>query len=100
MGRSLFPCHHYKHVQVRIGLIGGPMAVVGLTGLVIEFHRSGKLRVLAMTAHTRLIAAPEFPTAAESGFPGLAVQGTVGYSLPPADQSHSSSRLRRRPERP
>jgi tripartite-type tricarboxylate transporter receptor subunit TctC len=65
-------------------LIGGqtPMAVVALTGQVIEFHRSGKLWVLAVTAPARPVAAPEFPTAAESGFPGLTVQGTVGLLAP------------------
>ncbi len=57
-------------------LIGGqtPMAVVALTGQVIGFHRSGKLRVLAVTTPVRPVAAPEFLTAAESGFPGLTVQ--------------------------
>jgi tripartite-type tricarboxylate transporter receptor subunit TctC len=65
-------------------LIGGqtPMAVVGLTGQVIEFHRSGKLRVLAVAAPVRRVAAPEFLTAAESGFPGLTVEGTLGLLAP------------------
>src|SRR5215216_2882651 len=45
-------------------LIGGqvPMGVPGVTGQVLEFHRSGKLRVLAVTSPTRLAAAPELPT--------------------------------------
>jgi tripartite-type tricarboxylate transporter receptor subunit TctC len=59
-----------------------PMAVVSLTGQVIAFHRSGKLRVLAVTAPERLAGAPEFPTAAESGFPGLTAQGTLGLLAP------------------
>jgi len=65
-------------------LIGGqtPMAVVALTGQVMGFHRSGKLRVLAVTTPTRPVAAPEFLTAAESGFPGLTVQATVGLLAP------------------
>jgi tripartite-type tricarboxylate transporter receptor subunit TctC len=65
-------------------LIGGqtPMAVVALTGQVIGFHRSGKLRVLAVTTPVRPVAAPEFLTAAESGFPGLTVQATVGLLAP------------------
>jgi tripartite-type tricarboxylate transporter receptor subunit TctC len=65
-------------------LLGGqtPTAVVALTGQVIGFHRSGKLRVLAVTAPARPVAAPEFPTSAESGFPGLTVQGTVGLLAP------------------
>jgi tripartite-type tricarboxylate transporter receptor subunit TctC len=65
-------------------LIGGqtPMAVVSVTGQVIEFHRSGKLRVLAVTAPPRLAGAPEFPTVAEAGFPGLSAQGTLGLLAP------------------
>jgi tripartite-type tricarboxylate transporter receptor subunit TctC len=36
-------------------LISGqiPMGIVGVTGQVLEFHRSGKLRVLAVTSPTR-----------------------------------------------
>jgi tripartite-type tricarboxylate transporter receptor subunit TctC len=65
-------------------LIGGqtPMAVVSVTGQVIEFHRSGRLRVLAVTAPAQLAGAPEFPTVAESGFPGLTAQGTLGLLAP------------------
>ena len=58
------------------------MAVVALTGQVMGFHRSGKLRVLAVTSPMRPVAAPEFLTASESGFPGLTVQGTVGLLAP------------------
>ena len=65
-------------------LIGGqvPMGVPGVTGQVLEFHRSGKLRILAVTSATRLIAAPELPTAAELGFPGMIVRGSIGLLAP------------------
>jgi tripartite-type tricarboxylate transporter receptor subunit TctC len=65
-------------------LAGGqiPMGVPGVTGQVIEFHRSGKMRVLAVTSRTRLIAAPELPTAAELGFPGMTVTGSIGLLAP------------------
>jgi len=65
-------------------LIGGQtqMAVVALTGQVIVFHRSGKLRMLAVTTPARPVAAPELLTAAESGFPGLTVQATLGLLAP------------------
>src|SRR5262245_12178785 len=48
-------------------LLGGqvPMGTPGVTAQLLEFHRSGKLRVLAVTSPTRLVAAPELPTAAE-----------------------------------
>jgi tripartite-type tricarboxylate transporter receptor subunit TctC len=65
-------------------LIAGqvPMGTPGVTGQVLEFHRSGKLRVLAVTSPTRLIAAPELPTAAEQGFPGMIVRGSIGVLAP------------------
>src|SRR5215204_5238594 len=41
-------------------LVGGqvPMGIVGVTGQVLELHRSGKMRVLAVTSPARLTAAP------------------------------------------
>ena len=53
-----------------------------MTGQVLELHRSGKLRVLAVTSPARLIAAPELPTAAELGFPGMTVTGSIGLLAP------------------
>jgi tripartite-type tricarboxylate transporter receptor subunit TctC len=65
-------------------LISGqiPMAVVAVTGQVIELHRSGKIRVLAVTSPVRLTAAPELPTAAEAEFPGLIVPASLGLLAP------------------
>jgi tripartite-type tricarboxylate transporter receptor subunit TctC len=59
-----------------------PMGVPGVTGQVIEFHRTGKMRVLAVTGSARLAAAPELPTAAELGFPGMTVTGSIGLAAP------------------
>jgi tripartite-type tricarboxylate transporter receptor subunit TctC len=65
-------------------LAGGqiPIGVPGVTGQVIEFHRSGRMRVLAVTSPARLVAAPELPTAAELGFPGMTVTGSIGLLAP------------------
>jgi tripartite-type tricarboxylate transporter receptor subunit TctC len=65
-------------------LISGhiPMAVVAVTGQVIELHRSGKLRVLAVTSGKRLIAAPEFPTATEAGLAGMTLKASLGLLAP------------------
>jgi len=65
-------------------LIGGqvPLGTPGVTGPVIALHRSDKIRVLAVTGPTRLAAAPELPTAAEQGFPGLIVIGSIGLLAP------------------
>jgi tripartite-type tricarboxylate transporter receptor subunit TctC len=64
--------------------IGGQiqMAVPGITGQVLEFHRTGRLRVLAVTSPKRLAAAPEIPTAAEAGLPGLTVTASLGLLAP------------------
>ena len=65
-------------------VVGGqvPMGIVGVTGQVLEFHRSSKMRVLAVTSPTRLTVAPELPTAAELGFPGMTVTGSIGLLAP------------------
>ena len=58
------------------------MAVVAVTAQSLEFHRSGKLRILAVSSPQRLIAAPELPTVAEAGFPGLTNVQTIGPVAP------------------
>ena len=65
-------------------LISGQLTMVvpAVTGQVLEFHRSGKMRVLAVTSPKRLTAAPELPTAAEAGLPGLTVTATLGLLAP------------------
>jgi tripartite-type tricarboxylate transporter receptor subunit TctC len=45
------------------------MAVVAVTVQSLGFHRSGQLRILAVTSPKRLIAAPELPTVAEGSSP-------------------------------
>src|SRR6516164_5799789 len=65
-------------------LISGQVAmgVVAVTSQSLGFHWSGKLRILAVTSPQRLVAAPELPTVAEAGFPGLTNQGTIGPVAP------------------
>lgn len=65
-------------------IVGGQvqMGTPGVTGQLIELHRSGRMRVLAVTSPTRLVAAPELPTAAEQGFPGMIVTGSIGLLAP------------------
>src|SRR5260370_18062264 len=58
------------------------MGMVGVAGPLLEFHRSGKTRILAVTNPTRLGVAPELATAVESGLPGLTVTGTIGLLAP------------------
>src|SRR6202020_1702230 len=59
-----------------------PMIIPAMTGQVLEFHRTGKLRLLAITNPIRLPIAPEIPTAVESGIPGLVTQQVLGLFVP------------------
>jgi tripartite-type tricarboxylate transporter receptor subunit TctC len=61
-----------------------PITIAAVTGQVIEFHRTGKLRVIAVTSPYRLTATPEFPTAVEAGFPAMIAQTSVGLLAPAA----------------
>jgi tripartite-type tricarboxylate transporter receptor subunit TctC len=61
-----------------------PMIIPAMTGQVLEFHRTGKLRLLATTSPARLPVAPEIPTAFESGGPGLVAQQVLGIFAPAA----------------
>jgi tripartite-type tricarboxylate transporter receptor subunit TctC len=59
-----------------------PMIIPAMTGQVLAFHRTGKLRLLAVTNPARLPIAPEIPTAVESGVPGLVAQQVLGIFVP------------------
>ena len=58
-----------------------PVATPNITGQVLELHKAGKLRILAVLAPQRLTAAPEIPTAGET-LPGLVVRLTCGLIAP------------------
>src|ERR1700682_4779508 len=65
-------------------VMGGqiPIIIPAMTSQVLEFHRTGKLRLLAITNPTRLPVAAEIPTAVESGIPGLVTQQVLGLFVP------------------
>ena len=64
--------------------ISGQVAMVtpAVTSALLELHRTGKLRILAVTSPTRLIAAPAIPTAVEAGLPGMISQQSIGLLAP------------------
>src|SRR5262249_58287068 len=70
-----------------------PMGIVGVTGPLLEFHRSGKTRILAVTNPTRLGVASELATAAESGLPRLTVTGSIGLLAPAGTPSGIIERI-------
>ena len=59
-----------------------PIIIPAMTNQVLEFHRTGKLRLLAITNPARLPIAPEIPTAVEAGVPKLVTQQVLGLFAP------------------
>lgn len=65
-------------------LVGGQIPVVfaNVTGQIIELHRTGKIRIVAVTTPTRLVGAPDIPTAVEQGLPDMISQNFIGLFAP------------------
>ena len=59
-----------------------PMITPNVTGQVIELHKTGKLRMLAVTTAERVSAAPDIATAIEAGLPGMIAQNFIGLLAP------------------
>jgi tripartite-type tricarboxylate transporter receptor subunit TctC len=53
-----------------------------MTNIVLEHHRAGKLRILAVTHGKRLAAAAEIPTTVEQGFTDLVAPNFIGIYGP------------------
>jgi tripartite-type tricarboxylate transporter receptor subunit TctC len=75
----------YKGIGQAVGdLIGGqiPMLSANATAQILDLHRAGKVRVLAVNARARVKSAPDIPTAIESGLPEMVAQTTFGVFAP------------------
>lgn len=59
-----------------------PMMTPNVGGPLLQFHRTGKVRILAVCAKTRLQAAPDIPTAEEAGLPGMIAANFNGLFAP------------------
>ena len=59
-----------------------PMMTPNIGGALLDFHRTGKVRILAVAAETRLRAAPDIPTAREAGLPGMVAANFNGLFAP------------------
>jgi tripartite-type tricarboxylate transporter receptor subunit TctC len=70
-----------------------PLALVNVTGSVLQFHRSGKLRVIAVTTSKRLVSGPEIPTVGEAGFPGIVSLVFAGLFAPKGTPTSIIDRL-------
>jgi tripartite-type tricarboxylate transporter receptor subunit TctC len=59
-----------------------PMMTPNVGGPLLQFHATGKVRILAVNAETRLAAAPDIPTAIEAGLPGMIAANFNGLFAP------------------
>jgi tripartite-type tricarboxylate transporter receptor subunit TctC len=64
--------------------MGGQVAMItpNVTGQLLELHKAGKLRILAVTTPKRLPAAPDIPTAIEAGLPDMVAINVIGLYAP------------------
>lgn len=67
-------------------LIAGhiPMYTPTISPAPLEYHKQGRLRMLAICSEQRLAAVPDVPTAAQAGMPDLTVEAFNAIFLPPA----------------
>src|SRR5262245_1926024 len=61
-----------------------PIMTPNVTGQVLELHRTGKIRILAVNGAQRLAAAPDIPTAIEEGVPNMIGLLFLGLFAPAA----------------
>jgi tripartite-type tricarboxylate transporter receptor subunit TctC len=59
-----------------------PMMTPNVGGPLIELHRAGQVRILAINATARIKAAPDIPTAIEAGLPGMIAGNLNGLFAP------------------
>ena len=59
-----------------------PMMTPNVGAPLIELHRAGKVRILAINAAKRIKAAPDIPTAVEAGLPGMIAGNLNGLFAP------------------
>jgi tripartite-type tricarboxylate transporter receptor subunit TctC len=61
-------------------LVGGqiPIVFANVTAQIIELHRTGKIQIVAVTTPTRLVGAPDIPTAIEQGLDEMISQNFIG----------------------
>jgi tripartite-type tricarboxylate transporter receptor subunit TctC len=71
------------NAEVMNALLGGHVKVhFGLSASSLQYVRTGKLKVLAVTTEKRLAALPDIPTIAELGYPGYEISSWQGAFAP------------------
>ena len=76
-------------------LIGGQilLMIAVMSSQLLQLHQAGKLRIIAVTSEKRVSAAPEIPTAVESGMPDLRYEGWFGLFAPKATEDAIVDRI-------
>jgi tripartite-type tricarboxylate transporter receptor subunit TctC len=59
-----------------------PMMTPNVGGPLLQFHRTGQVRILAIASHKRLQAAPDIPTAIEAGLSDMVAANFNGLFAP------------------
>lgn len=76
---------HYKGAGPGLAdLMSGhiPVFTPNVTSNVLQLHRAGKIRVLAIASAERLQGVPDIPTAIEAGIPGMVARMFYGITTP------------------
>jgi tripartite-type tricarboxylate transporter receptor subunit TctC len=83
-GLDIFPVPYKGMGPAQADVISGTVSlfVPNITGQVIELHRTGRIRILAVNAPVRHPALPDIPTAVDSGVPGMIAQSFFGVFGP------------------
>jgi len=77
-----------------LDVVGGHVpATVQPLGPLLRHARAGKITVLAMSGKTRAASAPEVPTFAELGYPGLMADGWFGIFAPAGTPAATVAKL-------
>jgi tripartite-type tricarboxylate transporter receptor subunit TctC len=61
-----------------------PMMTPNVGGPLLAFHRTGRVRILAVNSVKRIKAAPDIPTAIEAGLPDMVAENLNGLFAPAA----------------
>lgn len=69
-----------------LDVIGGRLtfAIVSISTSIVDMHRAGKLRIIAITSAKDVAAAPGIPTVIEQGYPKLVAEFFIGLFAPAA----------------
>ncbi len=88
--KRLADCPDITHIPYRGGnpamtdVIAGhvPIATPMMSETILEMHRRGEIRILAVASDRRLAAMPDIQTGVEQGYPGLIARLFVGLFAP------------------